>query len=77
MYFYQDVNGLFHVGNDILPAGRYMLKTHESDTVINVANLDGKDLEYGPIAVTDVQKEDGSTYADLAELLSAISGFFG
>ena len=77
MYFYQDSNSLFHVGNDILPAGRYMLKTHNNETVINIANLDGEDLDYGPIEVTSVQKEDGSTYADLAELLTAISGFFG
>ena len=76
MKFYQDADGVFHLGNSIVPKGQYAMEVFDNDTVISITSLDGKDLKYGPVEVTNVEKEDGSTYADLAELLSAVKDFF-
>ena len=37
-YFYQDSNGLFHIGNNILPAGKYILNTYSTETIVQVVS---------------------------------------
>lgn len=76
MYLYQDTNNLFHVGSDILPAGKYILQLFSSDTIVSIITADTERLIMDPILITDLQKEDDSFYVDLDELLTAIGSLF-
>jgi len=76
MYFYKDASELFHIGEDILPAGRYILRKYASDTIVSVESADTQRLVMSPIEVVNLTKENDTTYADLAELLTAVGDFF-
>lgn len=75
-YFYKDTKDLFHVGDDILPAGKFILKIYSADSIIEVEVASTHKSLLGPIEVTNVLKEDDTTYADLSELLTAVADFF-
>ncbi len=75
MYFYKDaVHNLFHVGNDILPTGKYLLKIYGDDVSIESASR--YKIYMFPVAITDLQKEDDSFYTDLDDLLNGVQDFF-
>jgi len=77
MYFYKEaLNNIFHVGDDILPAGRYILRIHQNGIVVGIESADTHEWTMGPHYITKLQKEDGSYYTDLAELLVAVKDFF-
>jgi len=77
MYFYKDtVNNLFHLGDDILPAGRYKLTVHNNGTVVIVESADSSKFNSNPIEVVLLQREDDSYYPDLAALLVENKDFF-
>ncbi len=76
MYFYQDASGLFHIGEDILPAGNYILKKFTSDTVVSVVSSDTQKQVMNPIEISNLTKENDSNYTDLADLLTGVGDFF-
>ncbi len=76
MYFYQDASGLFHIGEDILPAGNYILKKYATDTVVAVVSADVQKLVMDPIEITNLEKENDSAYSDLTDLLAGVGDFF-
>jgi len=75
-YFYKDAEGFFHVGDDILPAGKFILKIYSANSIIEVEATSTPKSLMGPIEVTSVLKEDDTAYANLAELLTAVIDFF-
>ena len=75
-YFYKDAEDLFHVGDDILPAGKFILKIYSANSIIEVEATDTFKSLMGPVEVTSVLKENDTAYANLAELLTAIVDFF-
>lgn len=77
MYFYKEaLNNIFHVGNDILPAGRYILRIHQNETAVSIESADTHGQTMGSTEIIYLQKEDDSYYTDLAELLVATKDFF-
>lgn len=76
MYFYKDINGLFHVGTDILPAGKYILRKYNNDTIVSIESADTHALTMDPIEITNLQKENDSYYTDLADFLTDVGDFF-
>jgi len=84
MYFYKDSNNIFHIGDDILPAGRYILRFYagalsvsiEGALSVSIESSDTHRLTMDPIEVIKLQKEDDSYYSDAAELLLATKDFF-
>lgn len=75
MNFYADANGLFHLGDSIVSTSTCTMKTSSNGTVVSVYSTEGN-LVLPNNAVTELKKEDGSTYADIDELLTAVQGFF-
>jgi len=75
MKFYQDANGLFVLDDNIAPPRSAILESFENDTIVKFKTLEGEYLTEA-IEVTNVKKADGSSYADLAEILSANTDFF-
>jgi len=76
MYFYQDSEGLFHIGDNILPAGKYILEKYISDTIVAVVSADTQRLVMEPIEITGLTKENDTAYTDLADLLTGVGDFF-
>jgi len=76
MYFYKDSNELFHIGDDILPSGNYILRVYQTETVVAVESADTQKLTMDPIEITKLQLEDDSYYTDLDLLLTAVGDFF-
>jgi len=76
MYFYKDSNNIFHVGEDILPAGRYILRFYSGGTSISIESSDTHRLTMDPIEIVRLQKEDNSYYSGAAELLLTTKDFF-
>ena len=76
MYFYKDSNNLFHINNDILPPGNYILRVNDLDTIILLESADTHKVTFAPIEINKLQREDDSYYADLTELLTDIKDFF-
>ncbi len=77
MYFYQDVvRNLFYVGEDILPSGKYILRSYDSDNTISIESADTHELTLNPIEIVHLQKENGLPYLDLDDLLDDVSDFF-
>ena len=71
-YFYTDANGLLHCNNKIIPSAKYQLE-QESGNIIRIGRYDRKGNYYtmlDNIVITELEKEDGSTYTDLAEFLT-------
>jgi len=75
MKFYQDVNGLFVLDDNIAPPRSAILESFENDTIVKFKSLEGGNLTEA-IEVTNLEKADGSFYSDLAEVLSANADFF-
>lgn len=75
MYFYKDVNGLFRIGNTIVPPRTCMLKMHDDGESITVLSPDKIPVTPG-ISVTKFQREDDSFYPDVITLLSENADFF-
>jgi len=77
MYFYKEaLNNIFHVGNDILPAGRYILRIYDNGLKVAIESSDTHESTMSPTEIVYLQKEDDSYYTDLAELLVATKDFF-
>lgn len=77
MYFYKDTtNNIFYVGDDVLPAGRFLLRIYDEGNKVAIEGADTHELTMSPTEVTLLQKENGSYYTDLAELLVATKDFF-
>ena len=76
MYFYKDSNNLFHINNDILPPGNYILHIFEFETIVSVESADTHAVTMAPIEISLLQKEDDSYYVSLAELLFLNAEFF-
>lgn len=73
MKFYQNSNGLWVLGDVIIPAGTCIIETINDDVAISYIN--GRNVIYnGP--VTELLKENEDGYADLAELFNACGDFF-
>jgi len=75
-YFYKDNNDLFHVGNEILPSGKYSLKIQKSNSIVSLVSLDGEEVIMAPIEVTKLLRENGSSYNDLDTFLNENGDFF-
>ena len=76
MYFYRDINGLYRLNGFILPTGAYLMKLYNSKTVMSVISTEEEKVITEPIDIVEIQKENGTTYIDIDELLGAIGGFF-
>lgn len=76
MYFYKDANNLFHIGNDILPSGKYRLRTFDTENTVSLETTADNTLIMDPIEVIKLLKENDAPYADLDELLTANADFF-
>jgi len=69
--FYKDsTNGFFVVGNHRVPSGLHILNVSSDDLAVSIRGLLDTTL------VTDLLKESGSAYTNLAELLAATKDFF-
>lgn len=76
MYFYENSDNLFIVGNHILPFGRFLLKISENDTYVSVYSVLNRACVFQSTLITNIQKEDNSFYVDLNDLLFNIKDFF-
>jgi len=78
MKFYKDTTtGLFFIGDNILPAGKYKMAFFESDTIISLVDiLDDTTHILDSIEITNLSKEGGGFYVDKADLLADVSDFF-
>jgi len=76
MYLYIDSDSLYHIGDSIYPSGRYILETFNSDTVIQIKTSFFAKAIFGPIEITQIQREDDSYYTDLASILTDVGDFF-
>ena len=76
MRFYKDsTNGLFYIGDTILPAGKYTMNVYEPST-ISIKSTDTSKVALSPIDVSDLSKENGDFYTSIIELLAANKDFF-
>lgn len=67
--------------NNETPAGAFRQNWSDSDTKLKITFLDSREPvfnEFGPdpLPATSYYKENGTAYADAAELIAAIRGFF-
>lgn len=76
MYFYKDANNLFHIDQSILPPGNYILNVYQFEAVVDVESADTHTLTMGATLISELQKENGSYYISLAELLYLNAEFF-
>ena len=76
IYFYQDAGGLFHIDNDILPAGKYILKKFAIDTKVSVVSTDTQKQVMGAIEIINLTKENDTNYTGLTDLLTGVGDFF-
>ena len=75
MYFYRDVNGLFHMDDKIIPVKTVIMNVYNNDTIINFMTVN-KIIITPSVNVTDIQRENGTTYSSLQELLNETLEFF-
>lgn len=75
MLFYKDINDLFHVGEDIIPASSCTLKVYEQDSIVALDSPDNY-RNMGAIEVVKLQRENLSYYPDLATFLTENQEFF-
>lgn len=75
VYFYKDADNLFHVGDGIIPAGRYLLNIH-SAIIISLESTDTKVLHLAPIEVYKLYRENNTAYTDVTQLLNEVGEFF-
>lgn len=74
MKFYKDSDGLWVLGDAIVPAGTCFIETL-SNGDIAISFINGRNVIYnGP--VTDLIKENEDAYVDMAELLTSCGDFF-
>jgi len=76
MYFYENSEGLFQVGEHIVSPGNHAMRVYNNKTVVALEGVDTGNLLLDPIEIVYLQKEDDSYYVDFDELLLAIKGFF-
>jgi hypothetical protein len=74
MLFYKDANSLFHLGSDIVPSNKAVLKSFHGDTIISIESPDGTKL-LGPIEVVLLQRENLTYYPNLSTLLTENQDF--
>lgn len=73
--FYKDLDGNWHLGDKIIPAGTCWIDYDESNDIKIVSLYDSKDIKFEG-AFTSLVKEDGTNYASIAAMLSTNSDFF-
>ena len=78
-YFYKDSTlNIFFVGTskDVLPAGNYEMKFHNSNTRVSLVSQDTQWLIMEPTEITNLLKESDAAYTDRADLLLGVQDFF-
>lgn len=74
MKFYKDSDGLWILGDAIVPAGTCFIETLANGDIA-ISFINGRNVIYnGP--VTDLIKENDDAYVDMAELLTSCGDFF-
>ena len=74
MKIYKLENGLFRFGEYILPSGNFYLETADDDESFALYSLAGKRI-IGNVYIHQCKKENGTSYASFAELISVIKDF--
>jgi len=77
MYFYKNAtSNLFYIGDDILPAGKYLLKVYNNATDVAIESATRYKVIMKPVAITKLRRENNTYYANLTELLADVKDFF-
>lgn len=76
MVFYKDTNGLWRVGNYILPAGSLFMMVDVANELITLMWQDRTTIYQKPIPVTSIVDSTAAAYADLDAFLLATADFF-
>jgi len=75
MDLYIDSNGILKAGDKYLPKAKFHFKVIDS-TSISIIDVVSLNIAIGAREATAFNKEDGSPYTDLAEVLLALNSFF-
>jgi len=75
MYLYITSDNILRAGDNYLPLNKFYLFIYPNE-VVELRDVKVTNVVLSPIEVTLLQKEDGSTYSDLAELLNLIGDAF-
>lgn len=73
MKFYKDANGMFWLGGQTIPSGCCSL--HVNGSTISIVDMGTQNTVFSGV-IADYQKENGTSYASLDELKTAMCGFF-
>lgn len=73
MKFYKDANGMFWLGGQTIPSGCCSL--HVNGSTMSIVDMGTQNTVFSG-AIADYQKENGTSYASLDELKTAMCGFF-
>lgn len=76
IYFYKDSNNLFHIGEDIIPSGKHILRTYNDSNTVSLESSDSHLLTMDPIEVTNLIRENDTPYASIQEVLDEVGDFF-
>ena len=81
VYFFQNADGDFVVGNntsEVYPGGQYrpLIEKINGVDCFGIAYLDNANAVVSPRAATYFLKQNGTAYADIAEIMTACKAFF-
>ena len=74
MKLYQRTDGLWQLGRNIIPPGNCSFRNESEDEVKIVITTSNREIFKG--LITELEKEDDSSYADIEELLELCGSFF-
>lgn len=74
MVFYKDANGLYNIGDSIVPASTVVMNKYAEDTIVDLVSTENVTI-MPATEVVQLEREDGSNYADIDELLAENADF--
>jgi len=75
MKIYKMANGLYRIGNYILPAGSCKLELRDDDRLVTLTTIISDDIVFNEY-IDEVEDEAGTTYANIEALIDVIKDFF-
>jgi len=78
--FFKDAKGLWHVNNTIMPSGKLALRQITDTTVVmtwlSSIGVNQNNNKFFEGEITDIKREDGTSYATITEFLTECGDFF-